>query len=322
MKDHAGAEADFDRALALKPGRATLSVLYNNRGVIRVGRQETRAQGIEDLKRAVAHHPAGYEAHASLAEAYRLDKQPAKASAHMADAVAAARRQLEAGERKPAALVHLLHHQALLRLRRGDRQGAEADLVEAARLAGGDRPLRARMEEERGWVLHLQGRSPEPVAGYEAAGSEECIELAKVALLRRLYRHAARLYAEGFAAKPALAADPRSGHRYDAARAAVQAAFGEGMDGGAPSEEDRSELLGQARGWLCADLAAWSKQAEADKAASPHLREALGRWRQAPALANVRDKESLAKLPAAERAAWRKLWADVDDALKHPAAKP
>jgi hypothetical protein len=36
----------------------------------------------------------------------------------------------------------------------------------------------------------------------------------------------------------------------------------------------------------------------------------------------VREKESLAKLPTAEREAWRKLWAEVDDALKHPAAKP
>jgi hypothetical protein len=46
------------------------------------------------------------------------------------------------------------------------------------------------------------------------------------------------------------------------------------------------------------------------------------RWRQAPALANVPHKESLAKLPAAERAAWRKLWAEGDDALKRPAANP
>src|SRR5262249_10318014 len=94
MKNHAGAEADFDRALALNPGPATLSVLSNTRGGIRVGRKEPRAEGIEDLKRAVAHRPDRYEAHASLAEAYRLDQQPDRASAHLADAVAAARRQL------------------------------------------------------------------------------------------------------------------------------------------------------------------------------------------------------------------------------------
>jgi tetratricopeptide (TPR) repeat protein len=171
-------------------------------------------------------------------------------------------------------------------------------------------------------LLALEKKLPAILAREESpAGSEECIELAKVALLKRLYCNAARLYAEGFAAKPALAADPRSGRRYDAARAAVQAAFGEGMDGGAPSEKERFELLRQAWGWLRADLAAWGKQAEADRAAIPHLREALERWRQTPALVNVRDKESLAKLPA-ERAAWRKLWADVAEVLKQPSGKP
>jgi tetratricopeptide (TPR) repeat protein len=171
-------------------------------------------------------------------------------------------------------------------------------------------------------LLALEKKLPAVLAREESpAGSEECIELAKVALLKRLYQSAARLYAEGFAAKPALAADPRSDRRYDAARAAVQAAFGEGMDGGAPSEKERFELLRQAWGWLRADLAAWGKQAEADRAAIPHLRAALERWRQAPALANVRDKESLAKLPAAARAAWQKLWADVDALLERPAGK-
>jgi hypothetical protein len=43
---------------------------------------------------------------------------------------------------------------------------------------------------------------------------------------------------------------------------------------------------------------------------------ALRHWQQVPALANVRDKEALAKLPDAERAAWQKLWADVAERLK------
>jgi hypothetical protein len=35
------------------------------------------------------------------------------------------------------------------------------------------------------------------------------------------------------------------------------------------------------------------------------------RWRKGPDLAGVRDKEALAKLPAEERAACEKFWADV-----------
>jgi hypothetical protein len=38
-------------------------------------------------------------------------------------------------------------------------------------------------------------------------------------------------------------------------------------------------------------------------------------WRQAPDFAGVRDKGRLALLPAEERAAWARLWADAADLL-------
>ena len=41
------------------------------------------------------------------------------------------------------------------------------------------------------------------------------------------------------------------------------------------------------------------------------LLSVLGRWQSDPGLAGVRDANSLARLPAAERAGWEKLWADV-----------
>jgi hypothetical protein len=40
------------------------------------------------------------------------------------------------------------------------------------------------------------------------------------------------------------------------------------------------------------------------------------RWQEKRDLAGVRDKDALAKLPAEERAAWEKLWADVAAVLK------
>jgi hypothetical protein len=46
------------------------------------------------------------------------------------------------------------------------------------------------------------------------------------------------------------------------------------------------------------------------------VQETLRHWQQDSDLAGVRDKGALAKLPAAERDAWRKLWADVDALLK------
>jgi hypothetical protein len=38
----------------------------------------------------------------------------------------------------------------------------------------------------------------------------------------------------------------------------------------------------------------------------------MQQWQKSPALAGVRDQDALAQLPAEERAAWEKLWADVD----------
>jgi hypothetical protein len=38
-------------------------------------------------------------------------------------------------------------------------------------------------------------------------------------------------------------------------------------------------------------------------------------WLEDPAFAGVREPEALARLPAAERPEWQKLWADVADTL-------
>ncbi len=169
MKDYAAAEMDFDRALAMKPGPATLYVLYNNRGVMRVERKETRAKGVEDLKRAAQQRPNQYQAQASLAEAYRLDERTAEAVTHIDEAIAVAGRQLGAGDVKPTALAQLYHSRARLNLKRSERDAAIRDLTEAARLAENDPSLRARAEADRGRVLHLEQRLSEALAAFDAA---------------------------------------------------------------------------------------------------------------------------------------------------------
>jgi tetratricopeptide (TPR) repeat protein len=169
MTDQSAAESDFDRALALKPGPAILYVLYNNRGVMRVGHNTMRGAGIDDLKRAAALRPDQYQAHASLAEAHRLDDRLDAAADCLDTAITLAGRQVRAGDVKPATLALLHHNRARLRLKRGDRAGSVRDLAEAARLAGDDLPLRARAEADRGRVLHLQERFDEALSAYEAA---------------------------------------------------------------------------------------------------------------------------------------------------------
>jgi tetratricopeptide (TPR) repeat protein len=128
---------------------------------------------------------------------------------------------------------------------------------------------------------------------------------------RRLYVSSARLYRDAFARQPALA----EAHRYNAACAAALAGSGLGKDAGAMNDEQRSTWRRQARDWLAAELARHT--AGARKAAGRALvRQKLTHWRQDPDLAGVRDESALAKLPAKEREAWRKLWAEVAELLK------
>jgi hypothetical protein len=71
----------------------------------------------------------------------------------------------------------------------------------------------------------------------------------------------------------------------------------------------------QALAWLRADLNAYAQLARRD-AARQAVRQRLTKWRQDPDLAGLRDKDALGKLSDGERAAWQKLWADVDAVLK------
>ena len=92
MGDYAAAEADFDRALEQQPSLATRYVLYNNRGVMRVGQKETRAKGLDDLREAVKLRPDQYQAQASLAEAYRVDGWLDEAARFLDEAIQLAER--------------------------------------------------------------------------------------------------------------------------------------------------------------------------------------------------------------------------------------
>jgi hypothetical protein len=78
-------------------------------------------------------------------------------------------------------------------------------------------------------------------------------------------------------------------------------------------------LRGQALEWLKAERIAWAKVLESGDAKSrPVVAQTLQHWQADPDLAGVRDPEALAKLPEAEQAAWRSLWAEVDAVLARP----
>jgi Tfp pilus assembly protein PilF len=89
--------------------------------------------------------------------------------------------------------------------------------------------------------------------------------------------------------------------RYTAAHAAVsQNAENERL-------EERAERRRQALGWLRANVDLASRL-QSEGSVVPW---SLKQWQMDPGLASVREPAKLAKLPAAEREEWQKLWADV-----------
>jgi serine/threonine-protein kinase len=132
---------------------------------------------------------------------------------------------------------------------------------------------------------------------------------------KRLYAASARFYTGAFAEKPAFAEDLKSGHRYSAACAAAQAGCGSGEDAVELSQNDRTRLRHQALEWLRADLTLCARLILDE--GSPRLGVGMLRaWQNNPAFAGVRERGALDRLPADERGAWGKFWAEVDDLLK------
>jgi tetratricopeptide (TPR) repeat protein len=173
--------------------------------------------------------------------------------------------------------------------------------------------------------LALERRLPALLRGESRpAGAADRLALAEFCLrYKRIYAAAARFYAEALAEQPRLAADPRAGHRYNAARAAALAAGGHGRDAAKPDEKEQARLRRQTLDWLGADLAAWAVLADtATPQARQAARRALTQWRRDPDLGGLRDKAELVRLPEAERQACRDLWAAADALLRRAQSNP
>jgi hypothetical protein len=149
----------------------------------------------------------------------------------------------------------------------------------------------------------------------EPASAAERLELTSLCQLpcKRLHRTAARLAADAFAAAPEVADDLQSHHRYNAACSAALAAAGQADDAKLLPDRVALALRRQALGWLRADLALYAQLAGR---ADPRTKEAVGQrlaqWQQDPDFLTVRDPAALDRLAEDERAAWRKLWGEVE----------
>jgi hypothetical protein len=151
----------------------------------------------------------------------------------------------------------------------------------------------------------------------------ERLQLAWHAHTKSLNTGSVRLYAVALAKDPDLANDrqgPR--HRYNAACAALLAAFGHGKEDPPHDEAAKVKLRKQAREWLQAELSAWAKVFETGTAeAKAKVAPVLQHWKEDTDLIGIRDEKQRAKLPEEERTALNSLWNDVDQLLIKTAAR-
>src|SRR5262249_39615199 len=86
-------------------------------------------------------------------------------------------------------------------------------------------------------------------------------------------------------------------------------------------DSEKARLRKQAFDWLHADLALHAKKLESSQPVNrTAAQKTLRHWQKDKDLASIRDAAALANLPAGERAACEKLWADVAALLKQAEA--
>ncbi len=144
-----------------------------------------------------------------------------------------------------------------------------------------------------------------------SAGAAERLRLAGRCLYHKLRSaDVLSIYAAVLAAEPQLA-EKEIGHRYNAACAAVRVATGQGIQPGRRPTVDPARHRRQALAWLQADLAAWARRLERQPLEAVAIQAKMQHWQGDADLVALRDAKELARLPADERAAWIRLWADV-----------
>jgi serine/threonine-protein kinase len=198
--------------------------------------------------------------------------------------------------------------------------------------------------DERVWVSHVLRREAEALIlpdvpplrrrGLAPAGDDERLALVEICQSKGLYRTAARLMADAFAADPQLGDDSTSEcrgsvsrqselsdrnkalkeeYRYLAARCAALAGSAIGNDSADIGDDERTLWREQAREWLLADLKAWGKTPDYSHELTQQM---LTLWQADPDLAHVREPNAIKKLPLDEREEWIRFWKDVRSALR------
>jgi serine/threonine protein kinase/tetratricopeptide (TPR) repeat protein len=325
----------YRRALELDPGFApahyNLGFTLQSQGDLDGAIAAYRRAGELEPRMARAHYNLGLALHAQgrLAEAeppFRraIAAEARHARAHLALGIVLdgldREKEAEAAFREAIALEPEMPeaHGALgvVLLNQGQFAEARTATRRSLELYPEGRPQRKELRErlERLEILlGLEARLPAVLEGRAApADAEEGLAFAEFCYrYRHRYAAAVRLYAAAFSARPTLAGDLRSRHRYHAACAAVLAAAGQGEDAAGLGPAERARLRRQALAWLEADRQAWARRLAAGRDEAGQAGKTLRDWQQNGELTSVRDNAGLAGLPEDERANWRQLWASV-----------
>jgi tetratricopeptide (TPR) repeat protein/tRNA A-37 threonylcarbamoyl transferase component Bud32 len=292
-----GAIAACRQALVLDP---RLAAAHGELGTILHGKGDVDG-AIAEWRRAIALDPKFAGAHVNLGNALLGQGEVIGAMAEYRRALAIRPRYARAHCLLGVALREAGDLQAsLASLRRGHELGI--------RLSSWRLPS-AEWVKQAERLVQLEGQLPAFLRGdRKPRGGAERLELAEVCRHKQRFAAAVRFYREAFAEEPKWEAL----HRYSAARVAVLAGCGRGQDAAQLKPEQKADLRRQALSWLRAalDLAApYLNQGTPQARHGVH--QACRLWQRSPDLAGVRDAAGLARLPEAEREAWRKLWADV-----------
>jgi Flp pilus assembly protein TadD len=297
------AEAVCRKALALQPD---LPEAHNNLGQALLQRKKPQ-EAEAAFARAVALKPDFVEAHTGLGFALFLQQK-------IDQAVAALRKAIAIDSKHFAA--HVALGSALMQ--QGRFAQARDSLRRGLALIPADHPGRKPLAPllQQSEQMLARDKLLTAVLKGEAKPKDAAERLALAWLCqqpyKRQYTAAARFYTEAFREQPKLAENLQAGYRYDAACVTVLAAAGKGEGAAKLEDKERVRLQAQALAWLKADLAVWTKLAEGPAPQRLLVREKMAHWLADPDLAGVRDKAARQKLPAAERDAWSKLWADVE----------
>jgi tetratricopeptide (TPR) repeat protein len=305
VHDYAAARAAFEKAISYQPDNAVAHYDLGNTYLSQNRLKEAAAA----YRQTIALKKDYAEAYCNLASIFirqgKLD-----------EAQEACRQAIES---KPG-IPHPHWHLAQVLRAKGDYAGSLAAYERGHQLnsaKGEGAKQSALWVKEAQRLAQLEGKLPAVLQGQvQAADAAERIDYAGICTNKKLYVAAARFATEAFTADPKLA-DLKLQHRYNAACAAALAGCGQGNDAGQLDDGARARWRNQALAWLQADLALLAEQLQTDKPARcGEIRQTLEHWQQDADLAGIRDAAARAKLPAEERAACGKLWADVAGLLK------